>query len=158
MKFVVVTIGAACLLAAGLVVPANAETIVIKQASNTGVPVPGETRELADGGAYMVIGNKWIVSTEKPGYPLNDQSMDCTGSCKAAAGLETGDCFGYCGGIDADGDLFSFTWDGYTGGGWATAAGTGKFEDWRGSGTWEVVPLSDPAVAKVKWEGTITMK
>jgi|SaaInl4_135m_RNA_FD_contig_21_295641_length_570_multi_26_in_0_out_0_1 hypothetical protein len=152
------SIAASCLLVFGMIGAASAGTMEIKHASNTGVPLAGETRALADGSNYMVIGNKWVVSTEVADYPLNDSSMDCTGSCKASEDLSAGDCFGYCGGVDADGDLFSFTWDGYVGGNWSTGAGSGKFEGWSGTGTWESVPLSDPAVAKVNWQGSITMK
>jgi hypothetical protein len=119
---------------------------------------PSTTTELPNGLTYLTVSNTSVLRTAKVGAPFDKAVMSCLGSCTMDANGENGLCMGSCSGHDRDGDLFMLTWDGFTGGGWAMAAGTGKWAGSTGGGTWEVSGQLAEGLSLNSWTGTVNFK
>jgi hypothetical protein len=137
---------------------AFAQSWKIAAGRNVGAMLPMETRKLSDGSTYLTGGSKQIVETEDPTYPLNGASMDCRWICRIPASGKDGACVTLCGGADKDGDLFSFRSLAFGGGSYEVGPGTGKFSKASGGGTFETSPTDDPALAAIRWKGTLHLK
>ena len=149
---VLLALGVAC------ATPALAQSWKINNGRNTGALLPIESRKLPDGGTYLTGGSKVLVETEDPTYPITGQSMDCRWMCKIAANGKDGNCITLCAGVDKDGDLFSFRALAFGAGGYEVGPGTGKYAKASGGGTFESAPADDPALAHMRWKGTLQLK
>ena len=105
-------------LGAASMSPALAQSWKINSGRNVGTLQPTESHKLTDGSTYLTGGSKQLVVTEDPTYPITGQTMDCRWICKIPANGKDGACITLCGGVDKDGDLFSFR---------ALAFGAGSF-------------------------------
>ncbi len=137
---------------------AYAQSWNIKDGRNTGMVLQSESRKLPDGGTYLTGGSKVHVSTEDATYPISGCSMDCRWTCKIAASGSEGACVTLCAGVDKDGDLFSFRALAFGAGKFEFGPGTGKYANASGGGTFESVPTDDPALAYVRWRGTLQLR
>ncbi len=137
---------------------ALAQSWKIAAGRNVGAMLPMETRKLADGSTYLTGGSKQIVETEDPTYPLNGASMDCRWICRVPANGKDGACITLCGGVDKDGDLFSFRSLAFGAGSYEVGPGTGKFSKASGGGSFESPAADDPALAVIRWKGTLHLK
>src|SRR5215813_3418331 len=95
-------------LAIASATPALAQSWKINNGRNYGTLLPTDTRKLSDGGTYVTGGGKFLVETEDPTYPITGQSMDGRWFCRISGNGKDGSCITLCGGVDKDGDLFSF--------------------------------------------------
>jgi hypothetical protein len=138
--------------------PAFAQSWKINSGRNIGTLVPAESHKLADGSTYLIGGSKQLVVTEDATYPITGQTMDCRWICRIPANGKEGSCITLCGGVDKDGDLFSFRALAFGAGSYEVGPGTGKYAKATGGGTFETVPTADPAVAYVQWKGTLQLK
>ena len=145
-------------LSAASVSPALAQSWKINSGRNVGTFLPTETRKLADGSTYLTGGSKVLVETEDPSYPITGQTMDCRWICRIPASGKDGSCITLCGGVDKDGDLFSFRALAFGAGSYEVGPGTGKYSKATGGGTFESVPTDDPALAYMRWKGTLQLK
>lgn len=147
-------------LALGLVStsPAFAQSWKINSGRNIGTLLPTESHKLPDGSTYLTGGSKQVVLTEDPTYPVTGQTMDCRWICKIPANGKDGACITLCGGVDKDGDLFSFRALAFGGGSYEVGPGTGKYSKATGGGTFETVPTADPGLTHVQWKGTLQLK
>jgi hypothetical protein len=138
--------------------PALAQSWKIEAGRNVGVLLPAENHKLADGSTYSTGGSRQVVLTEDSTYPITGQSMDCRWICKIAADGQDGACITLCGGVDEDGDLFSFRSLSFGAGSYEVGPGTGKYSNATGGGAFEPVPTSDPTLSHVKWRGTLRIR
>ena len=138
--------------------PALAQSWKINNGQNFGTLLPTETRKLTDGSTYLTGGGKYLVETEDPTYPITGQSMDCRWICRIPANGKDGSCITLCGGVDKDGDLFSFRALAFGAGSYEVGPGTGKYSKATGGGTFETVPADDPALTHMRWKGTLQLK
>lgn len=145
-----IALGAACAS------PAFAQSWKINNGRNYGALTPMESRKMPDGGTYMTGGARYLVETEDASYPITGLSMDCRWMCKIPANGKDVTCVTMCGGVDKDGDLFSFRSTG--GNGYEVGPGTGKFSRASGGGTFESVQPDDPALTLIRWKGTLNLK
>ena len=150
--------GLALALGIGWLSPAFAQSWKINNGRNYGAYLPTETRKLADGSTYMTGGARMYVETEDPTYPVTGQSMDCRWICRVKPDGKDGSCITLCGGVDKDGDLFSFRALAFGGGTYEVGPGTGKYAKASGGGTFETIPVDDPAIAYMRWKGTLQLK
>ena len=150
--------GVMVLLAVGSAPPALAQSWKINSGRNVGTLLPTDTRKLADGSTYLTGGSKVLVETEDQTYPITGQTMDCRWICRIPSNGKDGSCITLCGGVDKDGDLFSFTALAFGAGTYEVGPGTGKYGKATGGGTFETVPTADPALAYVRWKGTPQLK
>lgn len=152
-------LGLGLILALGLVatVPALAQSWKINNGNNYGTVLPTETRKMPDGGTYLTGGGKYLVETEDPSYPITGQSMDCRWFCRVSPSGKDGSCITLCGGVDKDGDLFSFRALAFGAGNYEVGPGTGKYSKASGGGTFESVPSDDPALTHMRWKGTLQL-
>ena len=152
-------LGLGLTLALGLVAvsPALAQSWKINNGHNYGTVLPTETRKMPDGGTYLTGGGKYLVETEDPTYPITGQSMDCRWFCRVSANGKDGSCITLCGGVDKDGDLFSFRALAFGAGSYEVGPGTGKYSKASGGGTFESVPSDDPALTHMRWKGTLQL-
>jgi hypothetical protein len=155
---IVLLFGLTLALGIGSISPALAQSWKINSGRNIGAFLPAESRELADGSTYTTGGSKQVVLTEDPTYPVTGQSMDCRWICKIAADGKDGACITLCGGVDKDGDLFSFRSLSFGGGSYEVGPGTGKYANATGGGSFEPVTTSDPTLSYVRWKGTLQIK
>jgi hypothetical protein len=142
----------------GFVSSAFAQSWQINSGRNVGALLPSETRKLDDGSTYMTAGAKVLVETEDPTYPITGRTMDCRWIARIPASGSDASCITWCGGMDKDGDLFSFTSQACGSGSYAVGPGTGKFAGASGGGTFETIPTADPALSHVRWKGTLQLK
>ncbi len=84
--------------------------------------------------------------------------MDCRWICRIPANGKDGSCITLCGGVDKDGDLFSFRSMGFAAGNYEVSYGTGKYSKATGGGTFEALAPDDPALSAVRWKGTLQLK
>lgn len=136
---------------------AQAETMSV---SGENVAVSGEvtTVELSNGTTYMNLNNTAVLNGTNNGpNPFDQATMSCMGSCTMAADGSNATCFGSCSGYDADNDIFNFTWDGFTGGGWSVVGGTGKWDGASGGGTWEAGKDFGNGMSLNTWVGELTV-
>jgi hypothetical protein len=145
-------------LAIGSGSSALAQSWKINSGRNIGMLLPTESHQLADGSTYMTGGSKQVVLTEDSTYPVTGQSMDCRWICKVAPDGKDGACVTLCGGVDQDGDLFSFRSLSFGAGSYEVGPGTGKYSNATGGGTFEPVTTSDPTLSYVRWRGTLKIK
>jgi hypothetical protein len=138
--------------------PALAQSWKINSGRNVGTLLPAESHKLADGSTYLIGGSKQLVVTEDATYPITGQSMDCRWICRIPANGKDGACITLCGGVDKDGDLFSFRALAFGAGSYEVGPGTGKYAKATGGGTFETVPTADPAIAHTQWKGTLQLK
>lgn len=138
--------------------PALAQSWKINSGRNVGTLLPTESHKLADGSTYLIGGSKQLVVTEDATYPITGQTMDCRWICRIPANGKDGSCITLCGGVDKDGDLFSFRALAFGAGSYEVGPGTGKYAKATGGGTFETVPTADPAIAHVQWKGTLQLK
>jgi hypothetical protein len=138
--------------------PALAQSWTIKSGRNIGTLLPTESRKLPDGSTYLTGGSKQLVETEDPTYPVTGQSMDCRWMCRIPVNGKDGACITLCGGVDKDGDLFSFRALAFGAGSYEVGPGTGKYARAAGGGTFETVQTDDPALSYVRWKGTLQLK
>lgn len=138
--------------------PALAQSWKINSGRNVGTMLPTESRKLADGSTYLTGGSKVLVETEDATYPITGQTMDCRWICRIPANGKDGSCITLCGGVDKDGDLFSFRALAFGAGSYEVGPGTGKYSKATGGGTFETVPTADPAIAHMQWKGTLQLK
>ena len=96
--------------------PALAQSWKINSGRNVGALSPMGSRKLPDGSTYLTGGSKVFVETEDATYPITGQSMDCRWICRIPANGKDGLCSTLCGGVDKDGDLFSFRSMGFAAG------------------------------------------
>ena len=122
--------------------PALAQSWKINSGRNVGALLPMESRKLPDGSTYLTGGSKVFVETEDATYPITGQSMDCRWICRIPANGKDGSCSTLCGGVDKDGDLFSFRSIGFAAGNYEVSYGTGKYSKATGGGTFEALVLS----------------
>jgi hypothetical protein len=137
---------------------AFAQSWKINSGRNIGSLLPTENHKLADGTTYLTGGSKQVVLTEDPTYPVTGQSMDCRWICKIPANGKDGACITLCGGVDKDGDLFSFRSLSFGAGNYEVGPGTGKYAKASGGGSFETVTTSDPTLSYVQWRGTLQLK
>ncbi len=145
-------------LGVGSVTPVIAQSWKINNGRNYGAFLPSESRQLSDGSTYVTGGARYLVETEDPTYPITGQSMDCRWMCKVKADGKDGSCITLCGGVDKDGDLFSFRALAFGGGSYEVGPGTGKYARASGGGTFETLPADDPALTLTRWKGTLQLK
>ena len=145
-------------LGASSMSPALAQSWKINSGRNVGTLLPTESRKLADGSTYLTGGSKVLVETEDASYPITGQTMDCRWICRIPANGKDGSCITLCGGVDKDGDLFSFRALAFGAGSYEVGPGTGKYSKATGGGTFESVPTDDPALAYMRWKGTLQIK
>ncbi len=138
--------------------PALAQSWKINSGRNVGTLLPTESRKLPDGSTYLTGGSKVFVETEDATYPITGQSMDCRWICMIPANGKDGSCVTLCGGVDKDGDLFSFRAPGAGAGSYEGGPGTGKYSKASGGGTFETLAPDDPALTAVRWKGTLQLK
>ena len=138
--------------------PAFAQSWKINAGRNIGVLLSTESHKLADGSSYVTGGSKQVVETEDATYPLNGHSMDCRWICRIPASGKDGACITLCGGVDKDGDLFSFRALAFGAGSYEVGPGTGKYAKAAGGGTFESLTTEDPTLAYTRWKGTLQLK
>jgi hypothetical protein len=154
----VLALGLMLALSVASVSPALAQSWKINSGRNVGTLLPTETRKLADGSTYLTGGSKLLVETEDATYPITGQSMDCRWICRIPANGKDGACVTLCGGVDKDGDLFSFRALAFGAGSYEVGPGTGKYAKASGGGTFESLPADDPALTHMRWKGTLQLK
>ena len=152
LTILVLTLGVAA------VCPALAQSWKINSGRNVGTLLPTESRKLPDGSTYLTGGSKVFVETEDASYPITGQSMECRWICKIPANGKDASCVTLCGGVDKDGDLFSFRAPGAGASSYEVGAGTGKYAKASGGGTFETVTPDDPALTVTRWKGTLQLK
>jgi hypothetical protein len=145
-------------LCAASIAPALAQSWKINSGRNVGALLPTESRKLADGSTYLTGGSRVLVETEDPTYPVTGQAMDCRWICRIPANGKDGNCITLCGGVDKDGDLFSFRALAFGGGSYEVGPGTGKYAKASGGGTFESLPSDDPALTQMRWKGTLQLR
>jgi hypothetical protein len=138
--------------------PAAAQSWKISDGRNYGMLLPTDTRKLPDGASYLTGGARYVVETEDPSYPVTGQSMDCRWICKVPANGKDVACITFCGGIDKDGDLFSFRAPAGGPNSYEVGPGTGKYAKATGGGTFETLAPADPALTIIRWRGTLQLK
>ena len=138
--------------------PALAQSWKINNGRNVGAVLPTESRKLVDGSTYLTGGARYLVETEDPTYPITGQSMDCRWMCRIPASGKDGACITLCGGVDKDGDLFSFRALAFGGGSYEVGPGTGKYAKATGGGSFETGATDDPALTYIRWKGTLQLK
>ena len=150
----------AVLLGLGVVSASSAlaQSWKINSGRNIGTLLPAESRKLADGSTYLTGGSKVLVETEDPTYPVTGQTMDCRWICRIPGTGKDGSCITLCGGVDKDGDLFSFRALAFGAGVYEVGPGTGKYSKATGGGTFETVQTADPALTHMQWKGTLQLK
>jgi len=136
---------------------AFAQSWSIKSGRNVGTYTGTDSRKLPDGSSYVTGGSKQLVETEDPTYPITGQSMDCRWMCRIPPDGK-GAYITMCAGVDNDGDLFSFRVLAFGAGKYEVGPGTGKSANATGGGTFEIVQTDDPAIAYVRWKGTLDLK
>ena len=114
---------------------------------------PAET-ELSDGRMYTQMHSEQVLVAD--GHPFDGVAMSCHGVCLMEG--ESGTCAGGCGGVDKDGDLIHFSFDGVTAGDWKLLGGSGKWANASGSGTWKEGGTLGATFTSNDWTGTIQMK
>jgi len=151
-------LGLGLVVALGLVAstPVFAQSWKITRGYNVGALLPSESRNLPNGGTYLTGGARYLVDTEDPTYPITGQSMDCRWMCKAAADGGDVTCLTMCGGVDKDGDLFTFR--GFGGNTYEVGPGTGKYRRATGGGTFEMLQPDDPALTAIRFKGTLELR
>ncbi|MEQ1880555.1 MAG: hypothetical protein ABL878_06225 [Burkholderiales bacterium] len=137
---------------------AFAQSWKINSGRNIGSLLPTESHKLADGSTYLTGGSRQVVLTEDPTYPVTGQSMDCRWICRIPANGKDGACITLCGGVDKDGDLFSFRSLSFGAGNYEVGPGTGKYAKASGGGSFEPVTTADPNLSYVQWRGTLQLK
>jgi hypothetical protein len=136
--------------------PALAQSWNITRGYNVGALLPTESRKLADGSTYLTGGARYLVDTEDPTYPITGQSMDCRWMCKVPANGKDVACLTMCGGVDKDGDLFTFR--AFGGNSYEVGPGTGKYSRASGGGTFQSLQPDDPALTGIRFQGTLNLK
>ena len=135
---------------------ANAETLDLV-GFNSQIAEPPVSVELPNGLTYLTVVSKQVHFGRSANNPVDRAISSCIAGCTVDSS-GGGNCLGSCSGYDVDGDVFSFTWDGMTGGTWTLVGGSGKYNGATGGGDWTGVPTSDASTALPEWTGTITMK
>jgi len=151
-------LGLGLVVALGLITsaPVFAQSWKITRGYNVGALLPSESRNLPDGSTYLTGGARYLVDTEDPTYPITGQSMDCRWMCKATADGGDVTCLTMCGGVDKDGDLFTFR--GFGGNTYEVGPGTGKYRRATGGGTFEMLQPADPALTAIRFKGTLELR
>lgn len=155
MRYLIAVVAA---IYGGLVVsaPTNAETLNLV-GFNSMISEPPITVELPNGVTYLTVANKQIHFGRSANNPFDRAISSCIAGCTIDSS-GGGNCLGSCSGYDVDGDVFSFIWDGLTGGTWTLVGGSGKYDGATGGGDWTGVATSDVSISLPEWTGTITFK
>lgn len=113
------------------------------------VPLSTETVDLPDGRTLTRVRFSGYVLSDDATNPFRDTSQKCMGTA-------IGDVMnGYCDAMDADGDMYWFSWhNGPDGNTWRLIGGTGKFADMSGGGTSVSHPAGVEGQFRDKWTYT----
>ena len=119
-----------------------------------------ETFELPDGQPAMRTHQRGTVLAEDESSSIHLSSQDCFGTMLLNADGSAAPGYGYCDGIDRDGDMWTIWWKNETGEGsvWGYLGGTGKYVGVEGGGTTQNVLRSPDGRMVITWKGKWTLK
>lgn len=122
-------------------------------------PTVLETVELEDGRMISRVSVSGFVTASDESNPLHMVNQRCSGTNILAAGQSEPTAYGYCEGIDRDGDMFFISWaNGPDGNTWQLLGGTGRFAGISGGGTTETIFTWADGKYVINWEGTWTIE
>lgn len=116
------------------------------------------TVELADGSVISRVSSSGFVTSKDANNPFHMVNQVCTGTDVLAAGQSESIAYGYCEGLDRDGDMYFISWyNGPDKNTWQFLGGTGKFDGISGGGTTvNAFAWADGKYA-INWKGTWTI-
>lgn len=118
-----------------------------------------ETVNLEDGTVITRTSTSGFVISSDAENPFDMVNQHCSGTNVLAPGQSEPTAYGYCEGLDNDGDVFFISWaTGPEGNTWRLLGGTGKFDGISGGGTSEVTNTWADGKYVIDWQGTWTMK
>lgn len=118
-----------------------------------------ETVALADGRVISRVSLSGFVIGSNAKNPFHMVNQHCSGTSILAAGQSEPTAYGYCEGLDRDGDAFFMSWSTGPGGNtWQLLGGTGKFDGISGGGTSDTTHTWTDGKYVIDWDGTWTMK
>jgi hypothetical protein len=122
-------------------------------------PTVLETTELADGRVISRVSVSGFVVASNPNSPFHMVNQRCSGTNIFAVGQSEPTAFGYCEGLDRNGDMFFISWANGPGGNtWQLLGGTGKFAGISGGGTTKTVFTWADGKYVINWDATWTIK
>ena len=117
------------------------------------------TFQLEDGTTVSRVSSSGFIISKDKDSPFHMVNQFCSGTNVVAAGESEPEAYGYCEGLDRDGDMYFLSWynspDKNT---WRLLGGTGKFDGISGGGTTAGVFTWADGKFVIDWEGTWTMK
>lgn len=118
-----------------------------------------DTVKLSDGSVISRVSLSGFVNASDGNNPFHMVNQYCSGTSILAPGQSEPTAYGYCEGIDRDGDAFFISWankpEGNT---WQLLGGTGKFDGMSGGGTTKTKYTWADGKYVIDWQGTWTMK
>ncbi len=122
------------------------------------VSSPPKETPLPGGDTFLELQTQEIMLASDAGHPFHHVAMTCVGTCTvdAEGGMTT--CAGGCTGQDPDGDVITFSWDGFDGGGWKLVGGTGKWSGASGWGSWKSAGPMGAGFTRNTWSDSIEME
>ena len=138
-----------------------AECTVALAADNHNVFNPGARSEfdLPNGGSVVETVSSGFNIMGDTSDPLHMSNISCNGTTEYDADGDTVQSGGFCTTVDKDHDAY---WLWYAmdadGGTWGVFAGTGKYEDATGGGTWEDGEQWPDGKFENNWRGEIILK
>lgn len=150
----------ACVLALTVVSEAQAQRRVSGGGYALFVPHGAVSMEMPDGSTIERSASQGHTVADDPNNPLQLVSFDCNGLYITPAGGSAPTwASGHCDGVDRDGHAYTLWWRGDANGGeWGFIAGTGKFADVKGGGTYTPAAAWPDGKTVTRWEGNWTMK
>ena len=117
------------------------------------------TVNLADGSVISRVSVSGFVVASDAKSPFHMVNQHCSGTNILAPGQSVPTAYGYCEGLDRDGDVFFISWANGPGGDtWQLLGGTGKFDGISGGGTTKTTYAWADGKYVIDWEGTWKMK
>lgn len=116
--------------------------------------------QMPDGRTARRIHQRGTILAEDPASSIHKSSQDCFGTMIMSADGPPAPGYGYCDGVDTDGDLWTIWWKNESGGGsnWGFLGGTGKFKGVEGGGTTKTELQSPDGRMLISWQGKWTLK
>lgn len=122
-------------------------------------PTVLSTVELANGTTISRVSSSGFVISRDEDSPFHMVNQECTGTYVVAAGESEPEAYGYCEGLDRDGDMYFLSWynsaDSNT---WQLLGGTGKFDGISGGGTTSSAFTWADGKFVINWDASWTMK
>jgi hypothetical protein len=118
-----------------------------------------ETVELADGRVLSRVKVSGFVIGSNEKNPFHMVNQHCSGTSILTTGQSEPTAYGYCEGVDRDGDVFFMAWTtGPAGNTWQLLGGTGKFDGISGGGTSATTQAWTDGKYVIDWDGSWKMK